>query len=154
MAVTHPLLDERLIGAPLRVKVTGDIYKGSDVTVSIAEVEGCLAIQHALKNKSKTLPPAWVTPAQPNPRRDNGLLVVIKGEHCGKLVRRIHHRCDDGEDLIILAVVTKVDSTKETLTGEEFVLPVDFLCLGSETAEGKKQNGALMNSLRAKARKR
>ena len=154
MAVTHPLLDERLIGAPLRVKVTGDIYKGSDVTVSIAEVEGCLAIQHALKNKSKTLLPAWVTPAQPNPRRDNGLLVVVKGEHCGKLVRRIHHRSDDGKDLIMLAVVKKVDGIKEILTGEEFDLPADFLCLGSETAEGKKHNGTLMNPLRAKARRR
>jgi hypothetical protein len=122
--------------------------------VSIVEVEGCLAIQHALKNRSKILLPHWVTPTPPNPRRDNGLLVVIKGDHCGKLVRRIHHRCDDGKELIILAVVSKVDGIKETLTSEEFVLPIDFLCLGSETAEEKKQNNTLMNYLRAKARKR
>jgi hypothetical protein len=154
MAVTHPLLDKRLIGAPLRVKVTGEIYKNSELPVSIVEVEGCPAIQHATKNKSRILPSPWVTPAQPNPRRDNGLLVVIKGEHCGKLVRRIHHRCDDGKDLIILAVVRKIDGIKEILTGEEFVLPIDFLCLGSETGEEKKHNGALMNSLRAQARKR
>jgi hypothetical protein len=154
MAVTHPLLDKRLIGAPLRVKVTGDIYNDSHLAVSIVEVEGRLAIQHALKNRSKILWSAWVTPTQPNPRRDNGLLVVIKGDHCGKLVRRIHHRYDDGKELVILAVVSKVDGIKEILTGEEFELPVDILCLGSETAEGKKHNSTLMNSLRAKARKR
>ena len=44
MAVTHPLLDKHLIGAPLRVKVTGGIYNDSDLAVSIVEVEGCLAI--------------------------------------------------------------------------------------------------------------
>ena len=87
MAVTHPLLDKCLIGAPLRVKVTGGIYNDSDLAVLIVEVEGCLAIQHDLKNKSKILPSYWVTPTQPNPRRDNGLLVVIKGDHCGKLVQ-------------------------------------------------------------------
>ena len=154
MAVTHSLLDRRLIGAPLRVRVTGDIYKDSDLSVSIVEAEGCLAIQHALKNRSKILPSPWVTPTQPNPRRDNGLLVVIKGDHCGKLVRRIHHKYDDGKELIILAAVSKVDGIKEILTGEIFELPPDCLCLGSETAEGKKQNARLMTSLRADARKR
>jgi len=40
-------------------------------------------------NKYKTsefLSPECVCIKHPNPKRDNGLLVVIQGEHCGKHV--------------------------------------------------------------------
>lgn len=94
----------------------------------------------------------------PNPTRDNGLLVVVKGEHCGKYVRRIHHRYheDNGNKqvVILLAVVKKVDGARDILTGEQFELCPDSLCLAFETNEDKKLNVNLMNSLRDNARKR
>lgn len=99
-----------------------------------------------------------MSPITPNPTRDNGLLVVAEGEHCGKYVRRIRHRYheDDGnkQALILLAVIRKVDGAADTLTGEQFELGPDSLCLAVETSEEKKLNANLMNSLRANARKR
>jgi hypothetical protein len=45
--------------------------------------------------------------------------MVVKGEHCGKYVRRIHHRYheDNGnkQALIILAVIKKVEGAADTL---------------------------------------
>ena len=77
--------------------------------------------------------PAWVLSRSPNPTRDNGLLMVVKGEHCGKHVRRIHHRYheDNGNKLalVFLAVVKKVDGAADTLTGEQLELGPDSLCL-------------------------
>ena len=154
----YPLLDERLVGAQLKVVVNdGETYKNRDVAVSIAKVDGLVGIWHHTHNTSKGLAPAWVSSRSPNPTCDNGLLLVIEGEHCGKYVRRIHHkyREDNGnkQPLIILAVVEKVDGAANTLTGEQFELGPDSLCLASETKEEKTLNATLMNSLREDARK-
>jgi hypothetical protein len=155
----HPLLDERLVGALLKVVVDNDdTYKKREVTVSIAKIEGVVSIRHYVYNTSKGLPAAWVTPKSPNPTRDNGLLMVVKGNHCGSYVRRIHHRYheDNGERqvLILLAVVKKVDGAADTLTGEQVELGPDSLCVAVESNEDKKLNADLMNSLRESARKR
>jgi hypothetical protein len=135
-----------------------DTYKKREVTVSIAKIQGVVSIRHYVYNTSKGLPAVWVTPKSPNPTRDNGLIMVVKGDHCGKYVRRIHHRYheDNGnkQTLMILAVVKKVDGATDTLTGEQLELGPDSLCLGSETNEDRKLNANLMNSLRENARKR
>jgi hypothetical protein len=95
-----------------------------------------------------------VTAKNPNPTRDNGLLVVIKGEHCGKYVRRIYHRYDDNNQaLMILSVVTRTDGAVDTLTGEQLELGSEFLCLAVETQAEKKLNTSLMASLRKSARR-
>ena len=84
--------------------------------------------------------------------------MVVKGEHCGKYGRRIHHRYheDNGnkQALVILAVVEKLDGAADTLTGEQFELGPDSLCLAFETNEARKLNANLMTSLRENARKR
>jgi uncharacterized protein (UPF0254 family) len=84
--------------------------------------------------------------------------MVIEDEHCGKYVRRIHHRYyeENGnkQARIMLAVVKKVDGAPDILTGERLELGPDSLCLASETKEEKKLNANLMNSLRENARKR
>jgi hypothetical protein len=135
-----------------------DNYKKREVTVSIAKIEGVVSIRHYVYNTSKGLPAAWVTPKNPNPTRDNGLLMVVKGNHCGSYVRRIHHRYheDNGEKqvLILLAVVKKVEGAADTLTGEQVELGPDSLCVAVESNEDRKLNADLMNSLRESARKR
>jgi hypothetical protein len=77
--------------------------------------------------------------------------MVVKGEHCGKYVKGIHHRYheDNGNSqaLVILAVV-KIDGAADTLTGEQLELGPDSLCLAFKTTEDKKLNVNLMNSLR------
>ena len=86
--------------------------------------------------------------------------MVIEGEHCGKYVRRIHHRYyeENGNKRVlvrvILAVVKKVDGAPDILTGERLELGPDSLCLASETKEETKLNATLMKSLRDDARKR
>jgi hypothetical protein len=84
--------------------------------------------------------------------------MVVKGNHCGKYVRRIHHRYheDNGDKqaLILLAVVEKGTGAADTLTGEQFELGPDSLCVAVETSEDKDLNANLMNSLRANARQR
>jgi hypothetical protein len=136
----------------------GETYKNREVAVSIAKVEGVVSIRHVVYNTSRGLFPHWVSPKRPNPTRDNGILMVVKGDHCGKYVRRIHHRYheDNGnkQTLILLAVVNKVDGAADTLTGEQLELGCDSLCLAVETNEDKKLNANLMNSLRENARKR
>jgi hypothetical protein len=97
---------------------------------------------------------SWVSSKSPNPTRDNGLLMVIKGEHCGKYVGRIHHRYheDDGSQqvLITLAVIKEVDGAADTLTGEQFELGPDSLCLAVETIEGS-ENAPLAPSLQRRS---
>jgi hypothetical protein len=99
-----------------------------------------------------------VSSISPNPTQDNGLLVVVEAEHCGKYVRQIHHRYheDDGNKqvLILLAVVKKVDGAADTLTGEQFELGPDSLCLAVEMSEDKKINANLMSLLCTNACKR
>jgi hypothetical protein len=133
-------------------------YKNREVAVSIAKVDGVVSIRHHVYNTSKGLAPAWVSSKSPNPTRDNGLLIVVEGDHCGKYVRRIHHRYheDNGnrQALILLAVVRKVEGAADTLTGEQLELGPDLLCLACETGEDKKLNANLMNSLRENACKR
>lgn len=129
-----------------------------EVVVSIVNYEGVVSIRHQAHNTSKGLAPAWVSSKSPNPTRDNGLLMVIEGEHCGKYVRRIHHRYHEDDVkkqvLILLAAVRKVDGAADMLTGEQFELGPDSLCLAFETNECKKLNANLMSSLRESARKR
>ena len=152
-------MDERLVGAFLKVVVNdGDSYKNREVVVSIAKVGGVVSIRHNVYNSSKGLAPAWVSTKTPNPTRDNGILMVVKGNHCGKYVRQIHHRYheDNGnkQPIILLAVVKKVDGAADTVTGEQLELGPDSLCIAFETNEDRKLNANLMNSLRENARKR
>ena len=93
MPQQHPLLDEQLVGSSLKVVVNnGETYKNREVIVSIAKIDGVVSIRHNVYNTLKGLAPAWVSPKSPNLTRDNGILMVVKGNHCGEYVRRIHHR--------------------------------------------------------------
>ena len=147
----HPPLDERLLGALLKVVINdGDKYKDREVVASIVKDEGVVSIRQVY-NTLKGLAPAWVSTKSPNPTCDNGLLMVVKGEHCSKYVRWIHHRYheDNGNKqvLVILAVIKKIDGAADTLTGEQLKLGPDSLCIAIETNEDKKLNVNLMNSL-------
>lgn len=149
----HVLLDRRLLNAPLKALVSGGTYNRKEVTVFIQDVDGHIRIQHKHYKKSITLNSEWVTPKYPNPTRDNGLLIVIKGDHCGKYVRRIHHRYEGEDAIVILGVVQRVVGQVDTLTGEQLELDISHLCLCDESKEDKKLNTSLMDALREEARK-
>jgi hypothetical protein len=148
---THALLDARLNGVALKVNVNGGVYNNKDLIANITDAYGSLSIRHTVYNKPLFLEPDWVLPKNPNAKRDNGLLVVIKGEHCGKYVLRIHHQSDS---IMMLAVVKRVAGEENVLSGEQFDLPCDCLCVAPQTTEENKLNTSLMSSLRQKARGR
>jgi hypothetical protein len=149
----HPLLDSRLIGTKMKVSVTGGEYKDKEMVIAVALVDGRLSIRFQHYNTSVSLPPEHVSPKHPNPTRDNGLLVVIEGDHCGRYVRRIHHRYEDNRPIIMLAVLHRMEDGHESLSEERLELSPSELCVGYETKEEKKRNDGLMSGLREEARK-
>ena len=145
----HVLLSSRLAGLELKV-VSG----GKDQQVTIANVDGCLRIRHKVYNTISNLDPKSVTPKYPNPTRDNGLLVVIRGDHCGKYVRRICHiPDDDGPKFIDVAVVIRLQGSVERLSDERLTLGVEDLCIAVETSKEKTFGNNFMTPLR-EARRR
>jgi hypothetical protein len=130
----HILLDSRLLNAQLKVVVTGGSYNKKELTASIEAVGGQPTILFKCYKTSTPLTPDWVTPKHPNPTRDNGLLVVIKGDHCGKYVRRIHHRYEGDKTIMVLGVM---NTSVDTLTEERLALEASDLCVAKED---KKKN--------------
>jgi hypothetical protein len=130
------------------VSVTGGKFNESELTASVQFIEGRLSIRYHFYKTWETLLPEWVTPKHPNPTHNNGLLVIIKGDHCGKYARRIHHRYKDGEAIIILAVVNRVAGHMDSLSGEQLELDVTHLCVCQESKEDKGLNRSLMYALR------
>lgn len=139
----------------LRVSVSGGSHpkKETPVSVVLGQTDE-VTIRQSWRNESFGLMPEWVTPKHPHPTRDNGLLVVIRGDHCGKYVRRIHHyyaNNDRNQPIMQLAVLERADGA-ERLTEERVELPPEDLCQGFETEKEKSLNAKLMTSLRDQAR--
>ena len=146
-APSHFFLDRCLIGITLKVVVNGGEYKDKELDAHLVEVNGQLCIRHIYYKSSIPLQPDWITPKHPCPKRDKGLLVVIKGEHQGKLVRRIKHRNENKEVIMILAVIQRKTGVADALSDERLELGPEFLCVVSETREEKKLGIALLTSL-------
>ena len=64
---------------------------------------------------------------------------------------RYHEDNCDKQAIILLAVVNKVIGVADMLTGEQFKLTPDSLCIAIEMNEDRKLNANLMNSLRKNA---
>jgi hypothetical protein len=98
--------------------------------------------------------PKWVEVKPPNPTHNNGLLIVIKGEHCGKYVCHIYHRyeIDDRQRPIMqLAVVDHRETGANVLTGEEIKLMPEYLVQSFKTDDEKQLNMNLMTAQRSQA---
>ena len=150
----HPLLDARLVNVGLKVVVDGGEYRRKELNVFVTSTEGRLSFRRRKYNSLEYLYPEWVTPKYPNPKRENGLLVVIKGEHFGKFVRRIHHRLVDVEVIATLVVVNRVAGDVDTLTGDQLEMDASHLCMCEESKEDRGRNDLLMQPLREKAREK
>jgi len=153
----HVLLDPRLVNVGLKVIVNGGKYQETELNALIVSTEGRLSIRRWKYKTSESLSPEWVTPKYPNPKRENGLLIVIKGEHFGKYTRRIYHRFvgDPEEAIAILAVVNRVPGrVPDTLSGDQLEMDASHLCVCEESIEDRKQNDLVMETLRTEARKK
>jgi hypothetical protein len=153
--IRHPLLDSRLLSVPLRVIGTSGDINQKELTAHVQSIGGQLGLRRTFYKTSVPLDIESVKPKHPNPTRDNGLLVVIKGDHSGKYVRRIHHRYEskDGIATVILAVVDRVIGHGDHLTGEQLELDASHLCVCEESKDSKELNRTLMDELREEARK-
>lgn len=123
--------------------VNGGKFTQKELVASPVSVDGKLNIRHTIYNTLEYLSPDWVSPKYPNPTCDNGLLVVIEGEHCGKYVQRIHHEIKNEKTIMILAVVERTTGAADTLTGEQLKLDPSHLCVSSETKDDKSRNEPL-----------
>ncbi|KAF8176497.1 hypothetical protein BJ912DRAFT_930710 [Pholiota molesta] len=125
----HVLLKPQLVGVTLEVILNnGQEYDNKFVDVHIKH--------------------SWVRPKHPSATNDQGLLIVIQGDECGKYVRRINHLNRANGAKIILAVVHHVPKAVDTLTGEELMLSPDYLCKAVESPEDKKLNKNVMKERR------
>ena len=127
--------------------VNGGEYKDKELDAHLVEVNGQLCIQHVHYKSSISLQPDWVTPKHPCPKCDKGLLIVIKGEHQGKLVRWIRHQNKDKQVIMILVVIHRKAGVADVLSDENLELSSEFLCVVSETKEEKRLGNALLTSL-------
>ena len=152
----HCLLNPLLCGLKLNATVDGGEHKNKQLEViitSTVSTEERVRLEYIKYGTPYFLQPQWVTPKHPSPTHDNGLLVVIKGDHCRKYVRRIHHRHSDTGTTMIVAVVNRNEGSVDTLTDEHLELHPDFLCTVKETKDEKNLNKNLMTSLRTTYRK-
>lgn len=145
----HVLLNQALGNVKLKVIVNGGIYSQKELIVSVSEENNQLTIVYTKHTTSHNLNPEWVTPKHPSATHDNGLLVVIEGDHVGKLVKRIHHRHGPLGSVMILAVL-EGGSGKECLKvgHERLELRTDHLCCVQETKEEKESTMSAMQLLR------
>lgn len=157
--LSHVLLNPSLANSEVNVIVNNNSkYKDKELVASIHLMDGLrgqhgMAIRHLKNGTFYFLEPEWVTPKYPSPTHDNGLLIFIRGEHCGKYARRIHHRHGASGTLLILAIVQPVEGAADNLTGEQVSMIPDYLCTVTETKEKKNLNKNLMKTLRETYRK-
>jgi hypothetical protein len=68
-------------------------------------------------------------------------------------VHRIHHRYEDGQPIVMVAVICWMEDGQESLSGECLEFSPDELCVGHETKEEKQRIDGLISGLRKEARK-
>ena len=149
----HPLLNPLLVGISLKANITEKDEKVKEQNISIVENNGWPRLIRTVYTTAVSLVPDRVSVKHPNATRDNGLLVIIQGEHTGKYVRCIHHKYSDRRASMILAVVRPVDGAADTLVEERLELDVDLLCVAAETKKQKDLNSLLRSQLRSEAQK-
>lgn len=143
----HVLLNEALIDKPLLVILNGDGYNDKEHDIYIDNTVGCLSIRRVKYRQPRNINPESVTPLTLSEMHDNGLLVVIRGEHCGKHVRCLQHKCQDNKTYMIVAVVTVADNQVDTLTGKQFMILPDDLCKADESLPQKELNRKPMKNV-------
>ena len=150
----HPLFNPKVMGIGVMAVVTGGKYQKKKVVVQSTMEDGQPRILHRSYSTSTGLDPAWVSLAEVNVLRYDGLLVVIKGEHLGKFGRRIHHDQFGGEKRALVAFVNRVSGAQDVLTGEEQHLPADCLAMVHEEKAEKDKNQLVVEARRKEARAR
>jgi hypothetical protein len=75
----------------MKVLVTGGKHKNKKMVVVVIQVDGKPLFHFMHYKTSEFLPLEQISPKHSNPTHNNGLLVVIEDNHCGKYICQIHH---------------------------------------------------------------
>lgn len=133
----------------MKVVVNGENFNNKEMVIFVEKGENGPIVRYTHYKQTKTLPVEWVSIKHPNLTRDDSLILIVKGDHCGKFVRRIHHKYENGQSqaIPILRVVNCQANTPEVLTDEDIELDMSFLCLAAESTKERKAGDGLMKSL-------
>ncbi|THU98462.1 hypothetical protein K435DRAFT_777453 [Dendrothele bispora CBS 962.96] len=140
--IFHP----NLIRKKLVVTAHGGGYLNKKLVVHpIQQEDGRTEIVWDHYNKQHIISPQWVYPRHPNHARDNGLLVVIAGEHTGKYVRRFNHAVSGS---LFVEVVDHSEGKMDQLTGEELCVTAQEVCIAFESSGDRELNRNVMKQKR------
>lgn len=132
---------------PLNVIVNGGTHEDAKLVASVTLVDGRLSLRHSYRKVLYPLEPEWVTPKYASPSHDNGLVVIIKGEHRGKYMRRVHHSGRGPLALMIGAVIKRIEGSADVVTDERLEVGSDCLCTVHETKDQIKLNKHIMENI-------
>jgi len=141
------ILHPSLIGKKLVVIAHGGGYLNKQLAVTPIRRDGDeVEVVWEHYNKRYFIHPQWVFPRRPNYARDNGLLIVVQGEHAGKYARRFNHKTSG---IMYVEVVDHSEGRMDRLTGEELSLETQDLCLAFESSGDKELNKNVMKPKRS-----
>jgi len=141
----HPFLSQRLSGVKFKALADGKL-------ITVYTDNGTLWQLH--NKRALYIDITKVHPKHPNPTRDNGLCVVMEGEHCGKYVRRLYFQKSGGENHMRVVVVLRKGAKEANEIGsppEIHVFAPGILCMCDETADERKGSDRLLEDLRKAA---
>lgn len=144
----HILLHPSFLNVTLNVIANGGRYENKAIPATVTMINGCLAMRHVLRSTSYALEHEWIKHKHPSPTHDNGLVVVIEGEHHGKYLRCLYHDGYGRTALMIAAVVERVEGSTDCITGEQLKIACDLLCTVQESAEEIKRMKKLIKDTR------
>jgi hypothetical protein len=149
----HQLIHSSFLGNSFQVIVNGGTYNNKELTAKVAMVDGRILLRYACRGTDYPLLPEWVRPVHPSPTHDNGLVIVIQGEHHGKYLRRLHHKGYKKSALMVAAVVERRRDATDNFTGEVVTINCESLCVVKESAEEVKRMKSIMQEKRTAYRK-
>lgn len=146
--LAHPFMHPSLRGATVKTYVkdnaTEESSRDKETSVFIDQSNGSCALRTKKYHQWHPLSVDSVTPKHPSPTHDNGLIIVIQGEHTGAYGRRLGHVKRNGITYMVLEIVTIKEGKADTLTGKIIELPAEDMCVVDESASQKKLNTDLM----------
>jgi hypothetical protein len=149
----HRLIHSSFLGNFFQVIVNGGAYTNKELTAKVVMVDGNILLRYACRGTDYPLLSEWVRPLHPSPTHDNGLVIVIEGEHHGKYLRRLHHNGYKKSALMVAAVVERRRDATDNFTGEVITIDCESLCVVKESAEEVKRMKPIMQEKRTAYRK-
>lgn len=146
----HILLNPLFLGVHLVVIADGEGFINRKLAISLVKSKDeYLSFQYTKNRRSLPINHSIITPVHPNVAYYDGLVVVIRGPHCGKFGRRIHHIVEGDRKLMLLAVVQRSAGAVDIITGEQLILDAESMCIVNESAEDRQRNKDILKNIRA-----